>query len=102
MASSGQVKREEIADHVARIRDLDKLGAELITLANTRGGPDNITVVAARFDGTGTSGGRSDPAYSVIETEEMIRTPTETPAPPKRRRHPGNAEPAHRPAWRCW
>jgi protein phosphatase len=29
------------------------LCAALIDLANERGGPDNITVVAARFDGTG-------------------------------------------------
>ena len=79
---SGQVKREEIADHVARLRDLDKLGVELITLANTRGGPDNITVVAARFDGPGLPEAAVDPAYSVIETEEMNRTPTEPPAPP--------------------
>jgi protein phosphatase len=78
---SGQVKREEIADHVARLRDLDQLGVELITLANTRGGPDNITVVAARFDGPGLPEAAVDPAYSVIETEEMNRTPTETPAP---------------------
>ena len=79
---SGQVKREEIADHVARIPDLEKLGAELISLANSRGGPDNITVVAARFDGPGLPEGEVDPAYSVIETEEqMSRTPPETPTP---------------------
>ena len=80
---SGQVKREEIADHVARLVDLDKLGAELISLANNRGGPDNITVVAARFDGPGLPDAAVDPAYSVIETEEqqLARTPPETPAP---------------------
>lgn len=79
---SGQVKREEIADHVARLPDLDKLGVELITLANNRGGPDNITVVAARFDGPGLPEAQEDPEYSVIETEELLaRTPPETPAP---------------------
>lgn len=80
---SGQVKREEIAEHVARIPDLEKLGVELILLANNRGGPDNITVVAARFDGPGLPEPGVDPAYSVIETEDqMTRTPPETPAPP--------------------
>jgi len=89
---SGQVKREEIADHVARLPDLEKLGGELITLANNRGGPDNITVVAARFDGPGLPEFEEDPAYSVIETEEqMTRTPPELqvaapqPMPPVRR-----------------
>jgi hypothetical protein len=50
---SGQVRREEFADHAARIDDLAKLCSALIELANTRGGPDNITVVAARFEGEG-------------------------------------------------
>jgi hypothetical protein len=66
---------------VARISELDKLGAELISLANTRGGPDNITVVAARFDGPGLPEAEEDPAYSVIETEELARTPPEMPTP---------------------
>jgi serine/threonine protein phosphatase PrpC len=50
---SGQVKREEIGALVAETEDLDALCDRLITLANERGGPDNITVVAARFDGEG-------------------------------------------------
>ncbi len=33
--------------------DLPALCSALIDLANSRGGPDNITVVAARFDGEG-------------------------------------------------
>ncbi len=79
---SGQVKREEIAEHVARIRDLDKLGVELISLANSRGGPDNITVVAARFDGPGLPEAVEDPAYSVIESDDgLARTPPEQPVP---------------------
>ena len=48
---SGQVKREEIGELVARVPDLDALCDELISLANSRGGPDNITAVVARFDG---------------------------------------------------
>src|SRR5512145_1154689 len=48
---SGQVKREEIGELVTRVPDLDALCDELISLANSRGGPDNITAVVARFDG---------------------------------------------------
>ena len=48
---SGQVKREEIAGLVSSTPDLVQVCGELIDLANERGGPDNITAVAARFDG---------------------------------------------------
>ena len=50
---SGQVKREEIAQVVRELPDLDALCTRLITMANERGGPDNITVVAVRFEGDG-------------------------------------------------
>jgi len=50
---SGQVKKEEIAEQLAKMPDLSQLCSTLIDLANERGGPDNITVVAARFEGDG-------------------------------------------------
>lgn len=51
---SGQVTKEEIAAIVADPeRDLMAVCSELINMANERGGPDNITVVVARFDGDG-------------------------------------------------
>ena len=50
---SGQVKREEIGQLVRELPDLDALCSRLITMANERGGPDNITVVAVRFEGEG-------------------------------------------------
>jgi len=50
---SGQVKKEEIARQVAETRDLTAVCDRLVALANERGGPDNITVLVARFDGDG-------------------------------------------------
>ena len=50
---SGVVRREEFAHMVADSPDLPTLCSALIDLANERGGPDNVTVVAARFEGEG-------------------------------------------------
>ncbi|HTI05054.1 MAG TPA: Stp1/IreP family PP2C-type Ser/Thr phosphatase [Gemmatimonadales bacterium] len=50
---SGQVKKDEIAKVVSEASDLSAACDKLIALANERGGPDNITVVIARFDGDG-------------------------------------------------
>ena len=50
---SGQITRDEIAQVVAQSdKDLMQICGELIEVANERGGPDNITVVVARFGGT--------------------------------------------------
>jgi PPM family protein phosphatase len=48
---SGLVRREEFGRMVLENPDLPALCAALIDLANERGGPDNITVVAAKFEG---------------------------------------------------
>jgi protein phosphatase len=50
---SGLVRKGEFAQMAAEHSDLPALCSALIDLANARGGPDNITVVAARFDGEG-------------------------------------------------
>jgi len=50
---SGQVKPDELAQTAAAASDLDALCETLIARANEQGGPDNITVVAVRFDGDG-------------------------------------------------
>src|SRR5213083_3716218 len=50
---SGQVKNDEIARIVSAAPDVRTACERLIGLANERGGPDNITVVLARFDGDG-------------------------------------------------
>ncbi|HEX5970820.1 MAG TPA: Stp1/IreP family PP2C-type Ser/Thr phosphatase [Gemmatimonadaceae bacterium] len=50
---SGQVRADEIARVVSSEKDLAAACNRLIELANESGGPDNITVVAARFEGAG-------------------------------------------------
>jgi len=73
---SGQVKKDEIAQIVSTTPDLSAACDKLIALANERGGPDNITVVIARFDGDGlrsSNPGLADDVghqvYPLIDTE---------------------------------
>jgi len=73
---SGQVKKDEIAKIVLESRDLSAACDKLVALANERGGPDNITVVVARFDGDGLRFSGSGPeedvghqVYPLIDTE---------------------------------
>lgn len=49
---SGQVTKDEIARIVNQEPDLMAVCKRLIDRANENGGPDNITVIAARFDGS--------------------------------------------------
>ena len=71
---SGQVRREEIAEVVTGSPTLEAASERLVALANERGGPDNITVVIARFDGDGLRAANSDDevghaVYPLIDTE---------------------------------
>ncbi len=57
---SGQIRTEQISESVMAHADLVQLCKTLIDLANSNGGPDNITVVAARFEGAGLESVTSD------------------------------------------
>jgi PPM family protein phosphatase len=57
---SGQVRADEIAQVVREDRELTVACKRLIDRANDNGGPDNITVVIARFDGEGLAPAASD------------------------------------------
>jgi serine/threonine protein phosphatase PrpC len=50
---SGLVRGEEIAKIASEERDMKLLCLRLVARANELGGPDNITVIAARFEGDG-------------------------------------------------
>jgi PPM family protein phosphatase len=94
---SGQVQKEEIAQVVMREREPTVACDRLITLANDRGGPDNITVVVARFDGdglrAGAAGGGARPdvghqVYPLIDTERRTEPiPALTGSPPAPPQH---------------
>jgi len=96
---SGQVRKEEIAEIAGGATDLQAACDKLIALANGRGGPDNITVIVARFGGDGlpATDAREEighQVYPLIDTE----TSTE-PVPVYRGSRP--PEPAKRARWRA-
>jgi PPM family protein phosphatase len=78
---SGVVRREEFAQIVERSPDLPTLCSSLIDLANERGGPDNVTVVAVRFEGEGlTAADSGDGAgYQVYHVSDPESTDTVEP-----------------------
>ena len=94
---SGQVKIDEIARIATDEPDLMAVCKQLIDRANANGGPDNITVIAVRFDGdalrapaTGDSVGHqrfalpmdSEQTTAVIRPTPLgIKTTAETPTP---------------------
>jgi serine/threonine protein phosphatase PrpC len=95
---SGQVKKEEIAGIATTESSLQAICDRLVALANERGGPDNITVIVARFDGDGlrapdTGEEVGHQVYPLIDTE----TSTE-PVPVYRGSPP--PVPARRTRWR--
>lgn len=69
---TGNVKGDEIAQVVATHPEPADACNRLVEMANERGGPDNITVVIARFTGDGLKapGTNSEPEYQVLEMED--------------------------------
>jgi protein phosphatase len=66
---TGLVRKTEIAAVVTSDNNLAQVCETLIALANERGGPDNITVVAARFYGEGlpeTNDAEEEPQHTVL------------------------------------
>ena len=57
---SGQVRIDEIAQVATEEPDLMAVCKTLIDRANENGGPDNITVIAVRFDGDGLTAATQD------------------------------------------
>ena len=97
---SGQVRHDEIARVATEQPDLMLVCKTLIDRANENGGPDNITVIAARFDGEGLSqpatgdavGYRNYPlnrdsgqVEAVTRPDELYSKTTEETAVPTRR-----------------
>ncbi|HET8625645.1 MAG TPA: Stp1/IreP family PP2C-type Ser/Thr phosphatase [Gemmatimonadales bacterium] len=102
---SSQVRRDEIGDLLQDHTELAAACTALIDLANGRGGPDNITVVIARFDGEGLAeaGDASDVGYQEYEVPESATHATDNfpPIGPLPKAEPAapaeNAEPADPP-----
>ena len=74
---SGQVRTDEIAQVVAGQDDLVGCCRTLIELANSRGGPDNITVIVARFEGSGLQSARAEDEVG----HRVFRVPGTEPTP---------------------
>jgi len=77
---SGLVKPEQIAQAVTEEANPELAAERLVDLANASGGPDNITVVIARFDGTGLESAApvDEIGHRVFDSPELV-TPTSTP-----------------------
>src|SRR3954463_9520878 len=57
---STQINRDRITDIVSSEKDLTVACKKLIDAANANGGPDNITVIVARFEGEGLAEATDD------------------------------------------
>ncbi len=81
---SGLVRDAEIARAVEEEHDLRAVSSRLIGTANERGGPDNITVVVAAFEGPGLAEAAStdEIGHQVYAPADSTTTPTSPiPAP---------------------
>lgn len=84
---SGLVRSDEIARMATEARDVEALCHRLVARANELGGPDNITVIAARFEGDGLQpssdrdevGHQPFPLAGTLAEEEVVQHPRATP-----------------------
>src|SRR3954464_13867837 len=74
---STQISRDTIAKIVSGEKDLTQACKKLIDAANAAGGPDNITVIVARFEGEGLP----DPEDDEEEEEDDLVTVRHRPFP---------------------
>jgi PPM family protein phosphatase len=83
---SGQMRGEDIARIVSGTQDLAVACKRMIDLANENGGPDNITVVAVRFEGSGLSVAASGEGVGhqvyTSESEQRVTQPVDVGAIP--------------------
>jgi protein phosphatase len=98
---SGLVPKEDMLKIVSETPDLVAACRELIDLANTRGGPDNITCVVARFGGDGLPPAEgSEPVghqvYPLLDTESTTE-PVPVYRPKDEAESPTQPVPAHKP-----
>jgi PPM family protein phosphatase len=75
---SGQVSKDDIATVVTEEQDIVKACNRLIDRANDAGGPDNITVIIARFDGPGLKPASADDEVG----HRVFALPGQTPTNP--------------------
>lgn len=82
---SGLVRRQEMGEAVGSAPDLGACCDGLIALANSRGGPDNITVVAVRFDGDGLPEpeGADEVGYVAVDLPAPAQGAVPAPAEPE-------------------
>ena len=75
---TGNVSDEEISQTILAHPTPEDACAALIEMANERGGPDNITVVVARFRGATlpAPGADSEPEYQVLDLDEELAEET--------------------------
>jgi protein phosphatase len=86
---SGLVRPDDMARIVDEELDLSVACDRLIATANDQGGPDNITVVAARFEGNGLSATRAHDMVGYREYSDSVPT-QEIPAASAEREDPAN------------
>jgi protein phosphatase len=78
---SGQVKREEMGNLATAQADPQAVCEALIEMANSRGGPDNITVVVVRLDGAGLPQADAEVAAEYQPTPILEEDTDEMPVP---------------------